>query len=258
MTHLRGSFTGIGIAPQVSAVAALSPTIVRCHFSEAMRLDSALTLIANYTLTAAIGSVSRSILSVTPEGVANPTYVDLGLSGRMTQGVTNYTLSVALGQASDLGANTLDPAAHSKTFNGLGLVVGQLDADAVPNTIGNDGGVLVAVTLLDPLADGNYAVYLGPLASALDPACYSGISGQGGIIQVVSNAFAVYVPPLPVGGPYSFYLVGVSGAPIATTVAVITVIAHSFKSRTFSIRKVLPPWWKTGPRDPENERYPQS
>ena len=118
------NFTGVGISPTVSSAENRdSGDVVRVTFSEPMLLDSNLTSVLSYTLTPATGSVSRTIESVVPEvDASNPRYVDLQLSGKLTKGTSNYTITVST-SVTDVAGNPLDAANNSVVFDGIGLVV---------------------------------------------------------------------------------------------------------------------------------------
>lgn len=117
---LTGSFTGVGISPTVSSAQATTSTTVRVTFSEGMKNNAALSNPASYTLTPAIGSTARAITVVTPQGVTDPTYVDLTLDGAMTTGILNYTITVS-SSLEDAAGNPMDVGGLSDVFDGLGV-----------------------------------------------------------------------------------------------------------------------------------------
>lgn len=129
-----------------------------------------------------------------------------------------------------------------------------------PVTIMNDGGYDFAFGVLTGvLPDGDYNVHVGPLGTAADPVCYSGVPGNENIVRVASGLFSLVFTALPVGGPYPLTLVPLDGvSPTRVTNGVVTVVPHDFRSRTLSLRRVFPPFWDTGIRFVERESFPQS
>jgi hypothetical protein len=128
---------------------------------------------------------------------------------------------------------------------------------AVP-TVPKDGGYSIDATLGgDGIDDGNYNVYVGPLGSALDPICYSGVSGQGSIIAVASNQFSCISPVLPIGGPYAFTLVDVVSGADEVAQPGLTVIPHDIASGVLAYRGLLPITWLTGYRTLAQLDFPQ-
>src|SRR5436190_1888785 len=114
MTHLSGSFTGVGTAPALlNATAPVSNQIV-VQFSEVM--DPATLIVANFTLTANGGSTPRTITSATPLPAVSPTSVVLGTSGPMDVGTAKYTVA-ALPAVHDAAANAIDPALDDHTVD---------------------------------------------------------------------------------------------------------------------------------------------
>lgn len=116
---LSDAFVGVGTAPQVSAASTPSATTIRVTFNESMAPDSNLVDPDNYTITPGLGGSAVVIGSVTPEAVANPTYVDLNLLTEMTNGVT-YTVTVA-NTVEDAVGNALDGTADTVNVVGLGV-----------------------------------------------------------------------------------------------------------------------------------------
>jgi hypothetical protein len=71
----------------ISAIAATSPTTIRINFSLPVTRSPALTLPDNYEITPTL-----KVLSVVPENVTNPNYVDL-ITEEMREG-ENYTITI--------------------------------------------------------------------------------------------------------------------------------------------------------------------
>lgn len=257
MSHLVASFTGIGLKPTVTSAASITATTVRVNFSEAMSPNAALLLAANYTFTPAGGSAARTAVSVVAEPGSAPTYVVVTLDGPATLGTNNYTVTVSNAGPTDLAGNTVDPAHDDATFSGLGAPIGGVTVVATPDTVQKDGGYQISVRGLSTIPAGEYDVHIGPLVSANDPLAYSGVQGQGPAVTVENDRFTFVSPILPVGGPYALFLVNRATAATITTSAAVTVTPADFRSATFDIRRLLPRWWRNGPRTLTNTPYPQ-
>lgn len=115
---VTGNFTGLGDKPSVVSVDATTTNTLRVVFDEAMEPILAGTAV-NYTLVAAGGSVSRSVMGVRLANTVSPSWVDLVLDGEMTGGAANYTLTVSTA-LEDLAGNTLDAAGSVQAVNGRG------------------------------------------------------------------------------------------------------------------------------------------
>lgn len=122
MTHLQGSFVGIGIKPRVESAEALTQTTVKVTFVEPMRDDAELRDPANYTITADGGSAARVVEGVSTEPINDSMYVILELDGVLTVGTDNYNVQVDTTIA-DAAGNTLDPAYDDADFSGLHAAV---------------------------------------------------------------------------------------------------------------------------------------
>ena len=126
-----------------------------------------------------------------------------------------------------------------------------------PAVVQRDGGYEITVTLSGSVVDGLYFIHVGPNGDTTDDRCYSGIPGQGEQIQVTSFVFTCWVPPMPVGGPYAFTFVPVAGGSTITSVAALPVVPQFFRNRIQSLRKIFPPFWKTGFRSLDQVEFPQ-
>lgn len=126
-----------------------------------------------------------------------------------------------------------------------------------PDHVSNEGGM--EVTVMAPFADGTAYIYFGPDGTTDDPICYSGVSGHGSMVTVVDNQFTIRVPPQAVGGPYNIFMERLSGTGSASLLIAdaVTVIPHTYQSRVLTFKRVLPPWYKAGIRNPKDEQYPQ-
>lgn len=124
---------------------------------------------------------------------------------------------------------------------------------ASPATVFENGGYLIEIqgTTFDP--SHGFNVHIGPLGSASDPICYSGVPEQGNTIYPWTVAkLRVYTPLLdlaPVSLKHDIYVIDTDTAENHTLAFEMEVTNRDFKSGTFAIRKVLPPHWRTGPRD---------
>lgn len=116
---LSDDWTAVGTPPEVASAVALTSTSARLTFNEAMLSDAALIDVANYVLTPDIGGVSATVISVVPEAVTNPTYVDLFFAAELTDGI-DYTATVGVGVADAVG-NTLNPLSTTTSFTGVGI-----------------------------------------------------------------------------------------------------------------------------------------
>lgn len=128
-----GSWIGAGADPQVSSAVATGEQSVRVTFSEPMKNNAALSTPANYVITPDGGSVARSVVSVTPEAVTDPTYVDLTLDGEMTIGTLNYNVSVS--NVEDVAGNPIDVAHDDTDFDGAGSTPTVVSATSREETI---------------------------------------------------------------------------------------------------------------------------
>lgn len=123
-----------------------------------------------------------------------------------------------------------------------------------PNPVMKDGGTRIRFE--GAVADGLYRVFVGPTLSELDPPCYGGF-GVGPYVRVEGGVFECIVPPLPIGGPYGFFLVDTATGGTVTTAEVLEVVAHDFRSRVLNLRRVLPRHWRLGYRSTRAEEFPQ-
>lgn len=116
---LKNSNPAVSAAPQ-------SQTVLRVSFTEPMPNDAALVLATNYVITEPLAAIPLHISGITPEAVAEPTYVDLAVN-EMTDGAL-YTLVVS--NLADIYANAIDGADASATFTGDGTKPSLLSAVA--------------------------------------------------------------------------------------------------------------------------------
>lgn len=114
MSIATPSFPGTGVKPLVSGAEALSTTLVKVTFNEAMANNAALKNASNYTIFPMGSGVSRSVVSAIPESGGAPTYVQLQLNGALTS-AAEYKVLVGT-TVEDLAGNTLDSAYTSAVF----------------------------------------------------------------------------------------------------------------------------------------------
>lgn len=114
------SFLSVGRSPQVSSASATGTQTVRVTFDEPMAPNVALSDVASYDIDEDIGATPATVTLVTPEAVANPTYVDLTLAAEMTNGA-NYVVAVSTPGVTDAVGNALDVFFNTAAFAGVGI-----------------------------------------------------------------------------------------------------------------------------------------
>lgn len=93
-------------------------------------------------------------------------------------------------------------------------------------------------------------VHVGLAGDYTDPQCVSGVAGQGTTIYpATSKKLRCFFPMLESGGPYNVYVRRVDMTRAGLMAAVITVLPKMYYSAVFDLRTVLPPFYKTGPRN---------
>ncbi len=91
---------------------------IRVVFDEDMTFDAALTDPASYTVTPLDGSAPVTVLSVTPQAVANPIFVDLDTTEYTNSGTYEVEVSNNVTDKDGLG---IDPEANTATVTGIGI-----------------------------------------------------------------------------------------------------------------------------------------
>lgn len=92
--------------------------------------------------------------------------------------------------------------------------------------------------------------YVGPNGDDTDTRCLSGTAGNSfEIFPLNSTKLVFYLPVLAVGGPYHVFGERVDGTDDDLLSGVLTIVKSYFNSFTFTMRSVLPPFYKTGPRN---------
>jgi len=98
-----------------------------------------------------------------------------------------------------------------------------------------------------------YQIHVGPAGDYTDPACYSGKPGfKQIIVPLNSTKLRGYLPPMTPGGPYNVFVRRVDMTRTALIAAAITVMPKMYYSGVFGLRAILPPYYRTGPRNMEN------
>lgn len=108
----------------------------------------------------------------------------------------------------------------------------------------DDGGYPITITGV--FREEVAAVYLVRGADQIP--CYSARSGQGyRPFPRSPTTLQFATPPLPLGGA-AWDVKVVQGAFEAVLSAAVTVVARNWHDRSLALRRVLPPWYKLGPR----------
>ena len=94
------------------------------------------------------------------------------------------------------------------------------------------------------------SVHVGPAGDYTDPLCVAGVAGQATTVYPLSaRKLRCYLPPLTPGGPYKLYVRRVDMTRAIVIPDAITVLPAMYYSGVFDIRTVLPPFYRTGPRN---------
>lgn len=117
MSPLTGVGLGVGAGPSLDSVAQAGSSI-RVFFDEVMTNNVDLQDAANYTITPLAGGDAVTVLGVSPGPGIYPIYVDLNLSGPMTDG-SSYELEVDPGLI-DAAGNAMDAGGLTLIFLGFG------------------------------------------------------------------------------------------------------------------------------------------
>ena len=114
-------------------------------------------------------------------------------------------------------------------------------------TVGDDGGWKVIVSGVFPLTQGVY-IDVVDTATGTTRACNSGKPGSRGVLQSTDGStVAVYVPAMPIGGPYDLEAVTEDGLHTSTLSGVLTYVHRSFTTNLYSLRSAWPPPRAVGP-----------
>lgn len=120
---------------------------------------------------------------------------------------------------------------------------------AFPTTIEEDGGREIQIQGSFEL-ENRFKVHVGANGSSADPACHSGKSnGQGVIVYPwTSDILRCYTPVIVAGGPYTITVVNQDAPEEHQLVDELIVTKRQFWTLVYDLRKVLPLFYKTGPR----------
>jgi hypothetical protein len=119
--------------------------------------------------------------------------------------------------------------------------------------ISKEGGEELTITISgNPFTIGDeYLVYIGPLATASDESCYSGVPGNGyGCYSLDGSTLGIISPPLAAAGQATVTLCDSLDSIIAQST--IEVTERSLSSELYETRVRWPDWYQTGPRDVGN------
>jgi hypothetical protein len=119
---------------------------------------------------------------------------------------------------------------------------------ADPTTVFEDGGREIQIQGSFEL-ENPYKVHIGTNGSSADPTCHSGKAGQSDIIYPwTSSILRCYTPVIIPGGPYTITVVNQDTAEEHQLVDELTVAERQFWTSVYDLRKVLPLFYRTGPR----------
>ena len=130
-----------------------------------------------------------------------------------------------------------------------------------PQKVAADGGARVEVEGdFENLFDVPFRVHVGPTGDDSDPACYSGIVGQGTVVYPVSATKLVcYLPVLEptLGTPYHVFVIRTDTLDDGELLDSLEVLPRQYFSRVFELRSVFPRFYRMGPRNMESlEKLP--
>jgi hypothetical protein len=118
----------------------------------------------------------------------------------------------------------------------------------------DEGGQAVSLYGLYRDETARVSLFLDGSPGTLYP-CYGGLSGQGYLPHpVFSGMLTLATPRVPTG----FYRFKVQQSTetftsdLATVPFGLTVRVRNWRTRVFSLRRVMPPWYRTGPRILDN------
>lgn len=242
MTHLHGSFSGVGELPRVAAAIGLSLSKVRVTFNEPMLENADYVTPANYVITHAMGSAARTVVTVQD---ISDTEVLLILDGDMTLGTLNYTVTV--GAVVDAASNLIDGAHNSADFNAPGNLT------TLPE-YNSDGGEIVSFNL--GLADADYFVDVGVNPNVSAVRAYSGVPGQGNHCSSLGGILTFAVPRLIPAEDYLVKTTPVLGGGSVVSAALFDARRRPIFEATHLLRRVCPGRWEIGPSSSEFEVVP--
>lgn len=131
-------------AARLENVTVINETKIRLNFASPMKKNSALSDIANYTLTANVGGIADLIFTeITIPADANPTYVEIEISEMTNGGDYNCEVSTTLQDADD---NFISDLFKDVDFIGVGVA-------PTVSTVVADSSTTVDVTFSEPMLD---------------------------------------------------------------------------------------------------------
>lgn len=117
-----------------------------------------------------------------------------------------------------------------------------------PVTVADDGGRLLTLTGVFELG-ATYRVHVGPLGTTADPACHSGVAGQGDDCHPVSaTILRAYTPLLEPGTTPNILVVDQVTAEQHVLAAALTVVDRQFSNLVWALRQMLPSYYRVGAR----------
>jgi len=94
-----------------------------------------------------------------------------------------------------------------------------------------------------------FRVYVGPSGDDSDAMCLSGKPGAPHTIYPINaDRMRFYLPDIEAGGPYNIFVQREDETDEALLSATIEIVEAPYYSSVFSVRTILPPYYKTGPR----------
>lgn len=120
-----------------------------------------------------------------------------------------------------------------------------------PSIVPADGGYVLAITGTFPLGV-RLNVHVGPAGTTADPLAYSGRRGQGSIIYALSATTLRVFSPVLAPGQLNTVLVKSLDSPDQDLLpASLQSVEPDYKTKVFSLRQPLPPFYKAGARNIE-------
>lgn len=113
----------------------------------------------------------------------------------------------------------------------------------LPPRVGSDGGYEVTLSGRFPTGQA-IRVYVGPAGDNTDQPAYSGVSGQGLDIYSLDGETITFVTPALDKGNQFVTVAAAAG----DDVGALAAVERAWASKTYRMRKNLPPWYATGSR----------
>lgn len=125
-----------------------------------------------------------------------------------------------------------------------------------PTEIAEDGGYQIDIEGdFSNVLGQDIEVFIGPNGDEQDTLCYSGIPGSPTTVTALSpSLLRAYSPRLDLG-LQSIFVRTVDESAAGLLENSITVFKRGFETSVFDMRRVLPPWYRTGPRQIEEEEF---